>query len=240
MSLPIIGILLDYGAKKCKDGGYANHIWYALRYHYSKAIANLKGIPILIPYEENLIEQYIKLCDGILLSGSSFDIPPSCYGEKIQVKNINPFPSKFRLNFEFKLISVALKVKMPILAVCAGLQSLNVVLGGSLYQDVKEQLKTKINHIKGHHGIKITKTSQLHSITRSSEYKVNSFHHQAIKILGKDLIKTAVSADDVIEGIEHTEMPFCIGVEWHPEFLECHEDVLLFKAFVRAAWTYKH
>jgi putative glutamine amidotransferase len=234
MKKPIIGIGLDYSAKKIADGGYANFPWYALRRNYSHAIATAGGIPIFIPYEDNNIKDYLKLCDGLLLPGGDTDIHPSLYGEKISVKKINLDENNPRINFELKLIKEALKTKIPILSICAGFQALNVVLGGSLYQDIAEQVQTKISH-RDPHMISITKGSLLNKITGKTNYSVNSFHHQAVKELGGNLKASATSEDGLIEAVELTNHPFCIGVEWHPEFQDTKEDKALFKAFILAA-----
>lgn len=237
MSLPIIGILLDCSIKKKNQGGYANYPWYALRHHYSNAVSKCGGLPILIPYESKLINAYLKLFHGLLLPGG-VDIHPSYYGEKIQIKNIDIVPDNWRTEFELRLIRKAVKSNVAILAICAGQQALNVALGGSLYQDISEQVKTKLNHSKNPHAITIAPKTKLRAITSSSKYKVNSFHHQAVKKLGKGLLINAQTEDGIIEGIEHESLPFCIGVEWHPEFLECPQDVKLFNAFIKAAKKY--
>jgi putative glutamine amidotransferase len=242
MKRPIIGIILDYSRKKINDGGYANFPWYALRAHYSKAVADSGGIPIFIPYEYKNIQNYLSLCDGLLLPGGDVDVHPSLYGEEINVKKIYLDADHPGIDFEFKLLDEALKTKMPILGICAGLQVLNVFLGGSLYQDISEQLQTNIIHSKHSedyskniHPINITKGSLLNKITGKNNYIVNSFHHQAIKKLGKNLKISAIAPDEIIESIELDNHPFCIGVEWHPEFMSTQEDQKLFQAFVAAA-----
>ena len=237
MSLPIIGILLDCSIKKKNQGGYANHPWYALRHHYSSAVSKCGGLPILIPYESKLINAYAQLCHGFLLPGG-IDIHPSYYGEKVQVNNIDIVPSNWRTEFELQLIRKGVKANVPLLAICAGQQALNVALGGSLYQDISEQVKTTLNHSNKPHTITIAPKTKLHTITGSSKYQVNSFHHQAVKKLGKGLLINAQTKDGVIEGIEHESLPFCVGVEWHPEFLECPQDLKLFNAFIKAAKKY--
>ena len=238
MIKPIIGIGLDYSSKKISDGGYANFPWYALRMHYSNAISAAGGVPIFLPYEHKKIQDYLKLCDGLLIPGGDTDIDPSCYGEKISVKKINLEADNQRTDFDIKLLRAALKTKMPILGICAGFQTLNVVLGGSLYQDIAEQVQTKINH-RETHMISVTKGSLLNKITGKTSYRVNSFHHQTVKDLGKNLKASAVSDDGLIEAIELRNHPFCIGVEWHPEFRDIKEDKALFKAFILASTAHR-
>ena len=245
MKKPIIGIIPDYSTKKIKQGGYANFPWYALRSHYSQAITQACGIPILLPYSYKLIRDYLKICKGLIFPGSDIDIHPSLYGEKVSVKKIDLDKNNPRIDFELELIQAALKKNIPILGICAGLQLLNVALGGSLYQDIKEQVQTDIIHMhrsennaENTHPIIITKGTLLNKIIGKTNYIVTSFHHQAVKKIGKNLKISAIAPDGVVEAIELDNYPFCIGVEWHPEFQETNEDKKLFKAFIAA--TQKH
>ena len=243
---PIIGIILDNSTKKINQGGYANFPWYALRVHYSQSIITAGGIPILLPYAQELIQDYLKICKGLIFPGGDIDIHPSLYKEKVSVKKINLDEDNPRIEFEFKLLQTALKKKIPILGICAGFQLLNVVLGGSLYQDIQEQVKTNIIHSKhsdnyseNTHSIKVIKGTLLNKITGKDNYIVNSFHHQTVKQLGRNLIISATAPDGLIEGIELKDHPFCIGVEWHPEFQNTDEDIKLFRALILAAQKYK-
>ena len=243
---PIIGIILDHSTKKTNKGGYANFPWYALRVHYSKAVVQAGGIPIFLPYEQELIQDYLKTCKGLIFPGGDTDIPPSLYREKVSVKKINLDESNPRIDFEFKFLRAALEKKIPILGICAGFQALNVVLGGSLYQDIQEQVTKSIVHTKHSenyfdnvHPIEVMKESLLNKITGETNYIVNSFHHQTVKQLGRNLIISAVAPDGLIEGIELNGHPFCIGVEWHPEFLNTDEDIKLFRALILAAQKHK-
>jgi len=240
MDKPIIGIVLDYSTKKVKHGGYANFPWHALRMHYSQVITQIGGIPIFLPYEYNLIKDYLKICKGLLLPGGDMDIHPSLYGEKVSVKKIILDKNNPRTEFESELLQAALKINIPILGICLGFQLLNVVLGGSLYQDIKEQVQTDIIHTSKSHPITITKDTLLHKITGKNNFKVNSFHHQTVKKLGKGLKISATAPDGLTEAIELDNHPFGIGVEWHPEFQETNEDKKLFKAFVLAAQKHQH
>ena len=245
MNKPVIGIILDYSNKKIKQGGYANYPWYALRTHYSDAIARLGGVPIFLPHNHKCISQYLKICNGLLFAGGDIDIHPSLYGEEVSVKNINLDQDSTRIEFEFAILKEALKGTIPIVAICAGFQLLNVALGGSLFQDIVEQVKTNITHIassdsvsKNSHPITVVEESKLHKIVENNSYVVNSFHHQTVKKVGDSLTVSAIAPDGLVEGVELEDHPFCIGVEWHPEFQEIEEDIKLFKAFIRAAQDY--
>lgn len=242
MNKPIIGILPDYSKKTVKEGGYANLPWYGLRMNYCHVITELGGIPLLLPYEREAIGDYLKTCDGLMFPGGDMDIHPSFYGEEITVKKINLNKDDLRTKFEFEILRSALKGNVPILGICAGFQALNVVLGGSLFQDIEEQVQTDIAHGSSSsgntHSITVTEGSILHKITNKNHYIVNSYHHQTVKKIGKNLKISAVAPDGLIEAIEHESHPFCIGVEWHPEFQETDKDKKLFKSFIHAAEQY--
>lgn len=241
---PIIGIVLDYETRNTAKGGYSDAPWYALRTDYAKAIAKNGGIPVHIPYSEGLIEEYTDLCDGILIPGGEYDIHPSYYGKKL-IKEVN-FSTNDRTKFELALLKRIMDKEILFLGICAGQQLLNIGLGGSLYEDIGTQIKTNILH-RDHgksqdalvHPIEVISNTKLEKIFKTKIINVNSHHHQSIKDLGEDLIVNARALDGVIEGIEHKSHPFCIGVEWHPEYETNKEETMLFKSFIDAAQKHK-
>lgn len=239
MKKPIIGILLDFETRKTSEGGYSDFPWYAIRTHYDLAIYNNGGIPLFIPYHSSLINEYLKICDGLLFPGGEFDIDPSYYGES--PKPETRISTNRRTIFEMELMKKALECNKPILAICAGQQLLNVLLGGTLYQDVSKSLNTSIEHKHQYsqemnwHDVEIKNNTKLAMIVKVKNYKINSHHHQAVNKLGKNLIINAVAPDGVIEGIEHVDKKFCIGLEWHPEYEKNVEDSKIFKAFINAS-----
>jgi putative glutamine amidotransferase len=244
MQKPVIGIVLDYEVKKTSQGGYSDRPWYALRTDYAKAISNNGGVPIHIPYAEDLIDDYIKLCDGILIPGGEYDIHPSFYGRKL-IKEVN-FSTNDRTIFEIKLLEQVMDNDVPFLGICAGQQLLNVGLGGSLYEDIDAQIQTNIAH-KNHgksqdtlcHDIEIVAETKLAQIFKKTTLLVNSHHHQSLRDLGDGLIVNAKAADGVIEGVEHKTHSFCLGVVWHPEYETNVEESHLFQAFIAAAQKHK-
>jgi putative glutamine amidotransferase len=239
---PVIGILLDYDERKTAQGGYSDRPWYALRVNYAQAIVNNGGIPILLPYINQDIDSYLAMCDGLLLPGGDYDINPERYGEKLN-PHTNP-SSGVREVFEEKLISKAMSLSMPILAICAGEQLLNVMFGGTLIQYIPDVVKGEsIHRHKGDqsadcHDISIVKDTLLHRIVGVSSCKVNSHHRQAVGKLGKDLVVSAVAPDGIVECIEHQYLPFCLGVEWHPEYCNNEHDVKIINAFVKASSSF--
>lgn len=195
---------------------------YVLRWDYIRSIERAGGVPVVLaPSGATLHPILIDRLDGLVLTGG-MDIDPAAYGEK-------PHPTVSRISherdeFEFKLTQSALNRKLPILAICRGLQVLNVVLGGSLIQDIPEMIGNEIIHNDPNrpryeiaHDVLIQENSKLRSILGGNRLPVNSFHHQCVKEPGKDLIPIAWSDDGVIEAIEMPDPHFVIGVQWHPE-----------------------
>lgn len=233
---PKIGITTGYSWKS----GYC-----MLRDFYVKSIEKAGGLPLMIPpiIGKEKVEVFLEVLDGILLSGGS-DVNPKFYGDRPSITTkIGPF----RDEFEIELIRKAVERKKPILAICRGIQILNVALGGNLIQEVQ-----KISAIKHYwvssgdvetpwwldtHIVEIKKGTLLEKIFGVNKLNVNSFHHQAVKSLGKGLLASAFAPDGIIEAVEHEEHPFCVGVQWHPEgMIEVHKEQLrLFKAFVAVA-----
>ena len=131
-------------------------------------------------------------------------------------------------------------MNLPLLGICGGQQLLNVVLGGTLIQHIPDEIKSNINHEQENprnqpsHIVKIKKSSNLYKITKSEKMFVNSAHHQSVDDLGKGLKVNSFSEDVVIEGIENPNQKFCMGVQWHPEYLVSAGDRSILNAFVDA------
>ncbi len=238
----VIGITVDYSEKQVANGGYSDKPWYAIRTNYAQVVASYGVTVILLPYIDSSIDDYLSICDGILLPGGDYDIDPTCYGE-VAHKQTNT-SNGIRENFEFKLMRKAMNLETPILAICAGQQLLNVLLGGNLIQHLPDYVHSDVIHKHNGdqavdwHDVNIIEDTLLHKIVGISKYKINSHHHQAVGRLGRDLRINAVAPDGVIEGIEHIKLPFCMGIEWHPEHCNNEYDKKIFDAFVKAAEKY--
>lgn len=213
---PIIGITTFEEQSK----GY-----HTVKSTYINAVFAAGGIPINIPIikDEEDYETYANLVDGIIFTGG-LDISPLTYGEN-PVKEINLMSSR-RDEYELGLFKKVYEMKKPILGICRGSQLMNVALGGSLYQDINTQVQEALGHApksmeadEFFHWINIERNSQLYEIFGKDKIQVNSFHHQAIKELGKDLKVIALSEDGIIEGIQGTKEGFVLGVQFHPEAL---------------------
>jgi len=228
MKKPLIGITLDSEKKKT----YSKFPWYALRENYLSSISKLNALPIPLIHDKKLINSFGNLLDGLIITGGDFDIDPKMYNKKKKgAKNIK----NKRTTFEIQIYKKFLELNKPILGICGGAQLINVAAGGTLIQDLK---KKPINHEQVNprnqtsHVINITKRSKLFEICKRNKFRVNSAHHQAIKILGKDLKISAVANDGVVEGIEHKVHKWCIGLQWHPEFLITDNDLKIFSNFI--------
>jgi putative glutamine amidotransferase len=240
--LPVIGVTADMSA--AEDGGNEldREATHFLPQRYCRALENAGAVPVILPAltPAPALKRVLNLLDGLLISGGNFDIHPSYYGEQ-------PMPGlgalkAARTEFELELAVAALKRDLPVLGLCGGEQAINVVLGGTLYQDIAGQLPRAGNHQQsekkatGGHRILVHENTRLRDILRRRIVEVNTSHHQAVKEPGKGLTVNATAEDGVIEGIESTRHRFVMGLQWHPEALAprfAHQR-RIFTAFVRA------
>jgi len=230
---PLIGLTLDAEA----PGGYSVMSWYALRENYCTAISAAGGIPLPLPH--GLVDDYIGLIDGLVVTGGGFDIDPSLYGDSAQHPTVKTKPQ--RTAFEWEILAKAHQQNKAILGICGGMQLLNVVLGGSLIQHIPAEVADCLEHQQTNHPseaghtVTVTEGSFLHKIVGQNSLPVNSAHHQAVKVAAESLTINAHAEDDVIEGIEDPHHKFCLGVQWHPEYHVSLADQLIFQAFIAHA-----
>ena len=189
---------------------------------YIHAIEECGGIPVLIPIisGESIYPYYSDICNGFLFCGGD-DINPLLFGEEplTHVGKINTRTDIFHISF----MKHALSSHLPILAICRGMQILNIALGGTIYQDLAMRPSPSLNHLQlsenreeTSHKISISPNSMLYDCLGNTAL-VNSFHHQSIHLLGEGLKITAIASDGVIEAIESSENAFLCGLQWHPE-----------------------
>ncbi|HXH02017.1 MAG TPA: gamma-glutamyl-gamma-aminobutyrate hydrolase family protein [Candidatus Competibacteraceae bacterium] len=231
---PLIGITLDEG----EPGGYSAWPWYALRQNYFSAVAGAGALPVALPHEAERVAEYLARLDGVLVSGGAFDIDPALYGAAEVHASVHTKPQRTR--FEWALLAGALQRDLPVLGVCGGMQLLNVVLGGTLIQDIGSHLPAALPHEQPTlrhqpgHSVQVMPDTRLARITGRQHLMVNSAHHQAVARVAPGLVVNAVAPDGVIEGIECPDRRFCLGLQWHPEFLVGEADRALLAAFVAA------
>jgi putative glutamine amidotransferase len=211
---PRIGLTLDMNAEGAR---------YDLPRAYADAIRDAGGLPFTLPFAPpGEAGEVLDALDGLVISGGAFDIPPERYGD---VRRERCGPSRpERTDFEWALCAEALSRGIPILGICGGMQLLDVVCGGTLHQDVPEDMG-----VEGHqqpppkdepsHAVEIAPGSLLARLCGPGRLLVNSTHHQAVKAAGEGLRITAHALDGIVEAVEHVEHPFALGVQWHPESL---------------------
>ncbi len=243
---PLIGVSPDYNPGDRQDMG-GREATYFLRARYLESIQDLGGTPVILPLvsDPTVCRQLLKGLDGLVLTGSGSDLAPKLYRERKQY----PFKvmSQARADFELEMARQVAQTSLPTLGICGGMQSLNVALGGNLYQDILSQIPKSRQHLQTTkatrmaHSIDVRPRSLLRTIFRQPKIRVNSSHHQSVKVVAPSLKISAMSPDGVIEAIESPHHPFLLGVQWHPEFLY-KQDLMarrLFKAFLKAASTYR-
>ena len=216
---------------------------YEIQQAYLDAILTAGGLPILLPTSLPLttLPELVNRFDGFVLSGGG-DVDPVLYSGHLDttIHSIDPE----RDAFELALIPLVLAADKPLLAICRGVQVLNVALGGSLYEDIASALPTAQRHDwypnypRDYlaHTVEVEPGSRLAEILGTHKLRTNSLHHQAIRQPAPALEVVAHAEDGVIEAVELPEKRFAIGVQWHPECLP-EEPAMqrLFKAFVIAS-----
>lgn len=241
---PVIGIILDL-VNNNDNNRYSSFPWYALRQNYAESVLKAGGIPLMIPYQED-VSTILQLLDGIILAGGEEDIHPKFYSHDIT--SHQTIANDARDNFEFAITKKAIALNMPIFGICRGMQLLNIIFGGTLIQHIPDylheaQIKSTINHEQPapkhvlSHAIDINPSTILARLAGNvKKTMVNSTHHQAVWQVGEGLIVSATADDGIIEAIESINHKFIVGVEWHPEYLNDNGlDAELFKALIKSA-----
>ncbi|MDQ3849552.1 MAG: gamma-glutamyl-gamma-aminobutyrate hydrolase family protein [Actinomycetota bacterium] len=215
----------------------------ALGLTYTSAVQRAGAVPVVIPpLDHEAIESLLDGLWGVCLSGGP-DLHPSAYGA-------TPHPAlgpteRHLDRFELALVRTAEARDLPLLAICRGLQVLNVAHGGTLVQDLPTQRPSEIEHRQrasgaiATHAVDLDPDSQAAACLGAATVRVNSFHHQAVERLGDDLRPVGWAPDGVVEALEVPGRTFAVGVQWHAESLvESPEQARLLAAFVDAALAY--
>ena len=239
MARKIVGITCSTSAATEKSGPQQR-----LNRAYAWAIEQAGGVPLILPVLKDAegVDRYLGVVDGLLFSGG-VDVAPSYYHQE-------PHPQLGEVDAgrdatEIPLLQKAVAQDMPIFGICRGIQSLNVALGGTLYQDLPSQFPSEIAHQQGDnaiprncpsHSIRIAPESRLRAIIGAEEMPVNSFHHQALWDVAPGLVVTATAPDGVIEAVEGPSKRYLLAVQFHPEEMAPVDENArkLFEAFVAA------
>jgi len=217
--------------------------WEFIRDNYTGSITAAGGLPLILPIasEPDLVADLVETLDGLLLSGGE-DVHPSFYGEAVQERCGSIDEGRDR--FEIGLTRAALARGLPVLAICRGMQVLNVACGGTLYQDLAYRPRTESHHTgvredraRRIHAVRILPGTRLREILGLAEASVTSTHHQVIREVAPNFRPAAVAPDGVLEGMEKAEGPLALAVQWHPERLALADaaQLNLFRALVEAS-----
>jgi len=237
MPAPLVGI-----TSYAREGGELPV--FSLPTGYVDALRRAGAVPVVLPAGEDDPRSILPRLDGLVFSGGG-DVAPSRYGGTMH-ETVYAV-SEERDRFEFSLLRAALASwPGPLLCICRGMQVLNVVCGGTLHVHLPERLGNEVPHRVPprqtcRHSVRLDSTSRLAALLGSNELSVCSWHHQGIDALGKELRAVGWAADGLVEAVEHTRHPWCIGVQWHPEMDAddpCQQ--ALFRGFVDAAKNWRN
>ena len=210
---------------------------------YVESVRLAGGDPWITSCADDPVETVVSSCAGLLLTGGA-DVAPDRYGEARHstVTDVDAV----RDAYEIALVRAALAARLPVLAICRGLQVMNVAAGGSLVQDIPSQVGTAVAHQVPNpkdaiaHDVSVAPGSRLAELMGSvvvrGRLAVNSRHHQAVQRIAAGFVVTSLAPDGIIEALELPEAPFCVGVQWHPEnFVESRTFLPLFAGLIAAA-----
>jgi putative glutamine amidotransferase len=211
---------------------------------YLESVRRAGGEPVEVLVGGEAPEQILARVDGLVLTGGG-DVDPKLYGEARH--DTFEAAETGRDDFEIALARAAVVKGIPLLAICRGMQVLNVAMGGTLFQDIPSQVTGALEHsvpqprAGSAHEVWVAKGSQLSTLLADhmedgETCHVNSRHHQSVKDAAQGFEVTATSPDGVVEAMEKTDVPFCVAVQWHPEnFWRTGEFRELFEGLVKAA-----
>jgi len=234
MGKPLIGVIPLYDDDKES---------YWMLPGYMKAIEEAGGIPIMLPLtsDPEIISTLAHTLDGFLFTGGH-DVNPELYGERAE--EVCGQICSERDHMESVLFNLVMEMNKPAFGICRGLQLFNVLLGGTLYQDLPTQLKASSTivhqqrqpYTQPAHDVYIERNSLLHRIVQADALKVNSCHHQGIKRLSDQLLAMAKAEDGLVEAVVMPDRKFVMAVQWHPEITYSIDSssYQLFEEFVRA------
>lgn len=213
---PLIGVTTDHVV----DPTAPTEDQYCVRFNYVHALQVSGARAILLPCDIGAIPRYLRLCDGLLITGSK----PGEIG------------SPLRQNFEKELITHAVAQQIPTLGICNGMQSMGQIMGATLRDTDPNGAVNHLPHAYPTafaHEITISANSVLSGFTQTAPVQVNSFHKQCLEDVGS-LVTIAHAPDGALEAVMVPNHPFCIGVQWHPEYLLSQFDHALIESFVQA------
>jgi putative glutamine amidotransferase len=200
---------------------------------YVHAIAAAGGIPVILSPVAGIADALVERIDGLVLTGG-VDVDAALYGAERHPKA--QAPDTVRDSFEMALVDAAVARELPVLAICRGIQVLNVRRGGTLHQHLPDVVHNR-DHMEapgtfGRHRVRIDPASQLGAIIGLPEQDVPTHHHQGVDRVGEGLVASAWADDGTVEGLEDPAIRFLVAVQWHPEM---GDDPSLFQGLIAAA-----
>tara|TARA_B100001964_G_scaffold131914_1_gene145730 strand:- start:38 stop:769 length:732 start_codon:yes stop_codon:yes gene_type:complete len=226
MPRPLIGITMS--RRKSSSG---ERDLYGVLYPYVEAVCGQGGLPMLIPLglQMDELRDLYDRADGLVLSGGG-DIHPEQYGDTLTELCTRIDPERDEL--EFALVRWAAAEGKPILAICRGIQSMNVALGGTLWRDLATELPNAAKHDcypnyprdQRTHSLSVTPDSRLAQLLQVTSVEVNSLHHQACREVAPEMRQVAIAPDGIVEAAEIPNHPYAVGVQWHPEWIQDTRD----------------
>jgi len=229
MGRPVIGIV---GNLLVEQGGFSPGMERSyVNNDYVAAVERAGGIPLIIPVVrgQDVAERQAECADALLISGG-YDIDPLLYGE--EPHRALEFVYRDTDIFQLRTIKTALATRRPLLAICKGIQLLNVACGGTIYQDLEEIPDSFVKHSQNRkrscpsHTVVAEEGSVIAGLFGTA-FPVNSYHHQAVKDVGRGLKVTCRAMDGVVESLEMEGETFVVGVQWHPEMMMSGGDEML-------------
>ena len=212
---------------------------------YFDGIQEAGGVPVMLPLTDDasVLERALSVCDGVLITGGQ-DVSPALYGEKSPEAVAlcgELCPARDRM--EAALLPMALERDLPVLGVCRGIQVINAVLGGTLWQDLPKQRPSDVEHHglppyeEPVHEVEVLSGTPLAAAIGEGAYAVNSYHHQAVRELAPGLEAMAKASDGIVEAVWRPQSRFLWAVQWHPEFSHVVDEKSrkIFSAFAEAA-----
>lgn len=229
MTRPVVGI-------NCELEMIRDRMRATLCDDYVQAIVAAGGLPLLLPHLQTEEEwrEALSHVDALVLSGGD-DLDPGLYGEAPHPADAFMAPRK--QSSDLALIRLLFERKLPVLGICYGAQLLAVARGGTLVQDIPSLVGPTVAHAKGaRHDVEIDPASRIGAILGAGRLTVLSWHHQSVGRPGRGVQIVARSSDGVVEAVEDGELPFFLGVQWHPERMpDAPEQRRLFEALVAQA-----
>ena len=233
---PVIGLIPLYDDEKES---------YWMLPGYMELLECCGALPLMLPLSQDpsTLDACLTLCDGLLMTGGH-DVAPALYGAA--ASPLCGSPCLPRDSMEGYLFQKAILLDMPVLGICRGIQLMNALLGGTLYQDLPAEHPSPVEHHmsppydRGIHSVTVLADTPLAAIIGAGEHMVNSYHHQAIQTLAPPLRSMALSEDGLVEAVCLPEQSFIMGLQWHPEFsyLSNPESMAIGRAFVAQCADY--